>query len=128
MIPGTRRETKYTKAVSRCIAQAGHATNAQIATHVRTDFPRVSDTTIHRVTQRLYDDGRIGLAPKASDGAVRYDNETIPHDHFICEDCGAIRDLRLSQLVRRDIEQSLGGCRLSGSLIIVGECKACKEA
>lgn len=124
---GTRRETKYTHAVRRALRQAGHATNADLAARVRKDFPLVSDTTIHRVTLRFLDDAQISTAPKAGNGAERYDANTAPHDHFLCHGCDTLRDITVPYTVRRILEQSAQGCCLNGSLIIIGDCKQCKE-
>lgn len=122
-----RRETKYTRAIKSALTSLGHATNSELAQVVRADFPMVSDTTIHRVTQRFYDDGECIEAPKSQDGATRYDANTSFHDHFICESCGGMRDIVIPAEVRRAIEQELDGCCLNGSLSILGECKKCKE-
>lgn len=122
-----QRETKYTIAVRECLKRKGHATNAQIATAVRHDFPQVSDTTIHRVTQRFYDRGQIEMAPKAQDGAVRYDFNNSLHDHFMCQGCNALKDVVVSNEIRRELQQVVEGCCLNGSLLIVGDCKKCKE-
>lgn len=123
----TRRETKYTRAIRHVLMRLGHATNAEIAAVLRADFPRVSDTTVHRVTSRFHDDGLAGLAPKASDGALRYDANTMFHDHFMCEGCGAIKDVILPVTMRREIQGLLGGCCVNGSLTLVGDCNNCKE-
>lgn len=122
-----RRETKYTRAVMSAVRRLGHATNAQIALAIRNDFPNVSDTTVHRITNRFHEDGTLGVAPKAADGAVRYDANTLFHDHFICEGCGVMRDVILPATVRREIQGMLDGCCLNGSLTLVGDCTKCKE-
>lgn len=122
-----RRETKYTCAIKAALDRLGHATNAELAHAVRAEYPLVSDTTIHRVTQRFYDDGECIEAPKSADGATRYDANTVFHDHFMCESCGAMRDIAIPVEVRQTIEADLDGCCLNGSLTIVGECKKCKE-
>ena len=121
------RETKYTRAVRACLQRAGHATNAELAAQVRHAFPRVSDTTIHRVTQRFYDRGQVRTAPNAPDGAVRYDNNNLFHDHFMCQGCHSLKDVTISAAMRVQLEQAVEGCCLNGSLVIVGDCKKCKE-
>lgn len=127
MLTTPRRETKYTRAVMAALQRLGHATNAQIAAAIRDDFPRVSDTTVHRVTSRFHEDGALSLAPKASDGSVRYDTNTMFHDHFMCDGCGAMKDIVLPAAMRQEIQDMLGGCCLNGSLTLVGDCNKCKE-
>ena len=122
------RETKYTRAVRECLQKACHATNAQLATAVRYEFPHVSDTTIHRVTQRFHERGQINIAPNAADGAVRYDANNVFHDHFMCQGCHVLKDVVIPQDIRKRLEQTVNGCCLNGSLLIVGDCKKCKES
>lgn len=122
-----QRETKYTNAVRECLRRYGHATNAQLAEAVRYDFPLVSDTTIHRVTQRLHERGEVGIAPKADDGSLRYDHNNMFHDHFVCQDCGTLRDVVIPIDMRRQLEKNVEGCCLNGNLLIMGDCKKCKE-
>lgn len=122
-----RRHTKYTRAVDQALRHCGHATNAQLTAVVRADYPQVSDTTIHRVTQRFYDDGLITTAPATPDGAVRYDANSTAHDHFICQGCDGIKDVQIPLALRRELEQLVEGCCLDDRLIVVGTCKKCKE-
>ena len=127
MITAKRRETKYTRAVMTVLRRLGHATNAEVATIVRAEFPNVSDTTVHRITSRFYEDGQLELAPAAGDGAVRYDANTMFHDHFMCESCGTIKDVVLPAALRDEMQDMLDGCCLNGSLTLVGDCNKCKE-
>lgn len=122
-----QRQTKYTRAVYDCLQRSGHATNAELAVQVRRDFPRVSDTTIHRVTQRFYERGQIETAPKAPDGAVRYDFNSALHDHFMCQACHSLKDIVIASELRQQLQKAVDGCCLNGSLLIVGDCKKCKE-
>lgn len=120
------RTTKYISAVRQELAARGHATNAQLLDAIRTSLPATSATTIHRVTTRLLDAGELQPAP-ALDGAMRFDANTSPHDHFICLSCGRLRDVVLPSSIRATIEQQMDdGCELSGSLTISGTCKNCK--
>lgn len=127
MITAKRRETKYTRVVMDVLRRLGHATNAEVAAIVRAEFPNVSDTTVHRITTRFYEDGQLAQGPAASDGAVRYDVNTVFHDHFMCETCGTIKDVMLPATVRREMQDMLDGCCLNGSLTLVGDCNKCKE-
>lgn len=82
-----RRSTKYTNDVMAILKSKHHATNAEIAQELRNVHPEVSDTTVHRITQRLCGDGMIGLAPPTKKGCLRYDIRKDDHDHFVCSDC-----------------------------------------
>ena len=110
------------------MAEAGHATNAQLLDVIRAHHPAVSATTVHRVTTRLLDAGELQLAPTGADGAMRFDTNTAAHDHFMCVSCGKLRDAVLPLSVRETIEQQIGdGCEISGSLTVSGICKNCKK-
>ena len=52
-----RRSTKHTNDVMAILKSKHHATNAEIAQELRNIHPEVSDTTVHRITQRLCGDG-----------------------------------------------------------------------
>lgn len=119
------RDTKYSKAVLGIIATLEHATNLEIHELLKKDFPEVTHTTVHRVTIKLKNSGIISEAPKNQKGATRYDVNTKPHDHFMCNSCGGIRDIDVSEAVIPFINQALGECRVTGRLVINGSCEKC---
>lgn len=120
-----RRRSKYTDAVKYSLTHFGHATNGQITDDLRRSYPHISDTTVHRITQRLHVGGEIGLAPHAWDGSMVYDADTTPHDHFRCESCDALRDIDIPQSCRASIGKVLGDDRLDGPLLVSGTCADC---
>jgi Fur family peroxide stress response transcriptional regulator len=119
------RQTKYCQAIEHTLAVFGHATNMQILEELRKSFPDLSATTVHRATSRLALRGSIAIAPSAQDGAMRYDTNTAPHDHFLCASCGILRDTDVKDKVIPILESSIGDCRISGQLTISGLCKNC---
>lgn len=121
----TRRRSKYVDAVKYSLAHFGHATNAELCDDLRISYPHLSDTTVHRITQRLYDDGEIGFAALDRAGVMVYDARSDEHDHFYCEHCDSIRDVELPKTCRDSIHTAVGPCQLSNSLKIVGVCQGC---
>jgi Fur family peroxide stress response transcriptional regulator len=119
------RSTKYTTAILETIEKSGHATNAELLEALRAIFPELSATTVHRATARLCELGKIGEAPTDSHGAMRFDFKTFPHDHFMCTLCGGIRDLDVADALVLQISKALGGCQITGRLIIQGSCEKC---
>ncbi len=123
----SRRITKYTDSILSILCQLQHATNAEIASRFRELYSNVSDTTVHRITQRLQSDGVIGLAPASRQGCLRYDFSPESHDHFICSECDSLQDIKVPDSVRCQIERQLDGCYFDGPLVITGVCQQCKN-
>jgi Fur family peroxide stress response transcriptional regulator len=119
------RETKYTKEVSLIISKLGHATNAELLNELQKIYPEVSATTVHRSTARLAERGILGVAPSDTQGSMRYDANTQPHDHFVCTNCGGIRDIVVAENIIPTISSALGGCKITGRLLIQGSCETC---
>ncbi len=127
MAIATRRKSRYVDLVREVLTRHGHATNGEIAAILRQTYPRISDTTVHRITQRLIHDGECVYGPVLPSGVKRYDGNLLPHDHFECSCCHTLRDLTLPAEVRRQIEYELKGCTLDGQLLIIGNCHKCKQ-
>ena len=119
------RKSKYSTAVQSALARRQHATNAQLADDLRDVYPDVSDTTVHRVTQRLVTSGQCIKAPLAKCGSRRFDANTTTHDHFECTDCQQLRDINVSDEFRDEIRANVGDCSISGPLTIQGVCQKC---
>ena len=124
----TPRQTKYCRAIESMLSTVGHATNAELLDELRKSYPDLSATTMHRATARLASRSEIALAPPASDGSMRYDTNTTPHDHFMCSSCGILRDTNIKDRITPILESSIGDCSISGRLTINGICKNCKES
>ena len=120
-----RRESKYANLVRDCIKQLGHATHADIMQYYTDRYIQVSATTIHRITQRLVEDGEIALAPKTKNGDKRFDANMKPHDHFCCTRCDCLIDITCPALCRKILQDQLCNCVLDGSLTVYGECQEC---
>ena len=123
----SRRITKYTDSILSILCQLQHATNAEIASRLRELYSNVSDTTVHRITQRLQSDGVIGLAPASRQGCLRYDFSPESHDHFICSECDSLQAIKVPDSVRCQIGRQLDGCCFDGPLVITGVCQQCKN-
>jgi len=120
------RSTKYGSLITSLVNQLGHATNTELLTQVRASYPSVSATTVHRVTSRLLDREIFAKAQSDQQGSMRYDSNTKPHDHFICSICGGIRDIDVADSFIPKITAAMGGCSISGRLVIYGDCEKCR--
>lgn len=122
-----QRQTKYCQLIMVQLEALGHATNAELLLMLRNSFPKLSATTVHRATTRLASRGIISIAPPDSHNSLRYDFNTIPHDHFQCLSCGLLRDADIMSKIIPILQDSIDGCSISGRLIINGTCKKCTE-
>lgn len=122
------RSTHYTRDVEAYVNLAGHSSNAEILEHLQVKHTAMSATTVHRITTRLVERGKLTIAPATPGNAMRFDANTEPHDHFLCSSCGTLRDTNVADDIRPILEQSIGdGCRISGNLVITGLCKKCNK-
>ncbi len=119
------RQTKYCTSVVSLLQHMGHATNQELLVELRSIYPDLSATTVHRATQRLASRGKIAIAPNAIDGSIRYDVNLVPHDHFACDKCGQLADADLKDKIMPIINRSIVGCDISGRLTITGVCHNC---
>lgn len=123
----TSRQSKYCAQIEQIIQTFGHASNAQILQALQKTYPDLSATTVHRATARLANRRKIGVAPNDTKGAMRYDANTNPHDHFVCSECGILKDIDVASEVAAILAKNITDCGVSGRLTIGGICKTCKE-
>jgi len=93
--PRRHRTRQRARLLELLRATDAHPTAAELFDQLRPELPNLSLGTVYRNLEVLVSEG---LAEKvASPGrAVRYDGNPEPHHHFVCEACGAIRDVDVS--------------------------------
>lgn len=103
-----------------------HPTADTIYNDIKIDFPNISLGTVYRNLSLLVELGEI---KKISYGAVseHFDGDISPHNHFICNECGKIFDLKMDNL---DFVDSLAGNNFDGritghNIYFYGLCKDC---
>lgn len=72
-----------------------HPTAEVVYQNVRLDYPKISLGTVYRNLTLLSERGDI-LRLEMGDGVDHFDATTLPHNHFICKDCGAVIDLEMN--------------------------------
>jgi Fe2+ or Zn2+ uptake regulation protein len=118
--------TIQSEAVLEVLRSLGHATNLELHRALHREMPRLSLTSMHRITARLFERGQIGAGP--SDGRmVVLDARTDVHDHFVCSTCGGIVDLQLPVHVISAIQDQLGQHLVRDGIIIRGRCETCRR-
>jgi len=61
-------------------------------------LPQISLGTVYHNLHRLVDEGKIGIF-FPDERRARYDPITTNHAHFVCQQCGQIKDVFLEQLL-----------------------------
>ena len=91
----TRRNTKQRQLILEAVqSRCDHPSAEQIFQQVREKDPKISLGTVYRNLAILAEEGKL-LNLRLSE-ADRFDRTTAPHDHFFCEECGRIFDIRQS--------------------------------
>ncbi|MGN0363121.1 MAG: transcriptional repressor [Bilifractor sp.] len=105
-----------------------HPTADMIFVDIRKEFPNISLGTVYRNLSLLSDLGKIQKL--TADGiADRFDGNILPHDHFICQKCGAMMDMdfvdteRFKEEAARHFDGTIDRC----SVIFYGTCPDCKQ-
>ena len=127
------RSTRQREAVLRAALASGeHPTADMIYAAVRRELPRVSLGTVYRNLQRLVAEGRISLTPLQDTGerSARFDPETRPHDHFVCQRCKRIHDVEREGSGAVDLRrlEREGFQVTSHTLAVYGICPRCVES
>lgn len=79
-------------AIVECLAgDETHPTAQEVCDRLRARYPSMSVATIYNTLTALTAIG--GLHPLDMGGPRRFDPNTEPHHHAVCERCGAIRDV-----------------------------------
>ena len=73
-----------------------HPTADTVYKHVRQQYPNISLGTVYRNLSLLSDIGEISRLC-VGDGMDRFDADTSPHQHFVCNRCGCIQDIYLPE-------------------------------
>ncbi len=92
--------------------------------------PRIPDLSLGTVYRNLNLFRQQGLAISVAtvDGVERFDGNTSPHVHFICDDCGAVIDLEAMEVPQTlvSIAESCCGGQVTGcNLCFNGKCQIC---
>ena len=106
-----------------------HPSAETIYSDLKAQIPDLSIGTVYRNLTHFRKQGLVSSIATVN-GIERFDANTEPHVHFICEGCDAVIDLhQLStpQALCSEAEGSIG-CSVSGcQLSFTGKCRDCLE-
>ena len=107
-----------------------HPSAETIYTDLKAEIPDLSMGTVYRNLKLFQQQGLVSCIATVH-GVERFDANTAPHVHFICDGCDAVIDLhKLStpQSLCCEAENSIG-CAVSGcQLSFTGTCRSCLES
>ena len=107
-----------------------HPSAEMVFNHLKTEIPDLSMGTVYRNLKLFQQQGLVSSIATVH-GVERFDANTAPHVHFICEGCDAVIDLhKLStpQSLCCEAENSIGCSVCSCQLSFTGKCRSCLEA
>lgn len=116
--------TKYSKEIFRIIETSrDHMTAEEIFGQLRNTYPTVVRATVYNNLNRLWETGAIRKVVLEGQ-PDRYDR-TERHDHLICQQCGKLSDVTLTDLTQQ-LEAQLGMSILSYDLKMTYLCETCR--
>lgn len=107
---------------------ASHATSEEVYEYVHHLYPSISKTTVYRNLKELSNEGAI-LKVDTIEGADRYDHNTFPHYHIMCEECGRIFDVKMPYMdhLENKVNAPLGFAVSGYNLMFKGICPECQK-
>lgn len=92
------------------------------------EMPTVSLRTVYATLHDLADMGEIGELDLGT-GSVRFDPNTAPHHHLVCDRCGRVHDVEATFASVRLPDDLDHGFEVTGADIVFrGRCATCRTA
>ena len=115
-------------AILNCLCSSkAHPSAETLFTQLKSEIPDLSMGTVYR-NLNLFKSQGLAVCVATVDGVERFDGNTAPHVHFICDDCGAVIDLESMQMPQTLVQAAENCCggQVSGcSLSFNGKCQNC---
>jgi Fur family peroxide stress response transcriptional regulator len=123
---GLRLTPQRTEVFRQVAGTDEHPDADVILRRVRKRVPKISRDTVYRILYRLEDEGLISRVQMSAD-RLRFDGNTGIHHHFVCLQCGLVRDFKSDDVdeVRLPDEVRAWGEIKGRHLQIRGVCRQC---
>ena len=127
---GSTKHFKKRDAILECLKNTDcHPTAETIHEMLQQTNPDISLATIYRNLALFKKQGDI-ITVGTVNGSERYDGNTAPHVHFICNGCGTVLDLHemvIPEWLPQEAER-ISGCRVhSCQVSFDGLCTECSK-
>ena len=106
-----------------------HPSADMVYAKLKPEIPDLSLGTVYRNLSMFRQQGTIMSVGTVS-GVERFDGNTEPHVHFVCQDCSAVIDMpqmQIPETMTDSAESMIGGHVESCQLSFTGQCKACLQ-
>lgn len=126
--PAHNRSTKQRQAIFTALqGDTNHPTAEEVYLKVKRQLPHISLGTVYRNLKLLVEQDLVKEITVA-EGPARYDFRTDDHQHFICDGCERVYDLKVSLgLHLRELERT-GFALRRQQLVLYGLCPRCRES
>ena len=127
MTPATKHFLKR-DAILDCLRQSkAHPSAETIYSQLKPQIPDLAMGTVYRNLTLFKEQGLVSSVATVK-GVERFDGNTQPHVHFICQDCDAVIDLmemEIPQALSQAAEAACGGNVNECQLCFTGKCRGC---
>lgn len=106
-----------------------HPTADIVYQEIRNTIPNISLGTVYRNLAQLSERGEILRLP--CDGKMdHFDADIRPHYHFICNQCGCVKDIHLpyANMLDQQASEEFEGIITKHSLLFEGLCSDCTQS
>ena len=122
-----RYSSKREAILSLLRGSKNHPSAEEIYTRLKPEYPDLSLGTVYRNIALFRADGDV-VCVGTVDGQDRFDADTHPHAHFICEKCGRVVDLEESFLPEAsypELREKYGFIPRTHGTTFYGRCADC---
>ena len=106
-----------------------HPSAETVFTQLKAEIPDLSMGTVYR-NLNLFKQQGLAASVATVKGVERFDGNTEPHVHFICQECDAVIDLmemNVPETLKSVAESSCGGQVTDCQLSFTGVCQSCLQ-
>ena len=124
----TKKHFKKRDAILECLrSTVAHPSADMVHEMLQAEHPDISLATVYRNLALFKQRGEI-MSVCTVKGVERFDANTNPHVHFICEECDAVSDLHeiaIPNSLSQEVTDCSGNQMHSCQLTISGLCSGC---
>ena len=127
MTQATKHFRKRDAILSYLRSTDAHPSADMVYARLKPEIPDLSLGTVYRNLSMFRQQGTIASIGTVN-GVERFDGNTVPHVHFVCNDCSTVLDmpeLQVPQHMIETVNQQTGGNVATCSLTFTGQCSEC---